>query len=238
VLYSHNQSQYEIRCEWGENGVKQLAPISDVVIIVDVMSFSTCVSIAVSQGAFVFPFLLDRVKAAEYAVSIGAVSAQARAGGLYSLSPQTMLQLQPSMKIVLPSGNGARLTLLSGSTTCLAGSLRNAKATAHKAQKLGTKIAVIPAGERWLSDDSLRPALEDWIGAGAIISHLTGKKSPEAISAEKAFMAVSDNLTKALTECSSGQELVYSGYLDDILSIAALDADHVAPVLKDGYYSS
>ena len=237
MKYIHNQAQYDIRCEWGENGVKQLAPISDVVIIVDVMSFSTCVSIAVSQGATVYPFLLDRVRAAEYAATIGAVSAQARAGGLYSLSPPTMLKLQPGMKIVLPSGNGARLTLLSGGTTCLAGSLRNAKAVAHRAMNLGTEIAIIPAGERWLSDDSLRPAMEDWIGAGAIISHFTGKKSPEAISAEEAFKSVSGNLSKTLTECSSGQELVFSGYLDDILSIADLDADDVAPVLIDGYYS-
>ena len=33
-----NQCEFDIRCEWGENGVHQLAPISDAVIIVDVLS--------------------------------------------------------------------------------------------------------------------------------------------------------------------------------------------------------
>lgn len=117
--YLHNQSQFDIRCEWGENGVEILAPISDVIIIVDVMSFSTCVSLAVSRGAQVYPFPLDRKKAAEFADSIGAVAAKARAGGLYSLSPQTMLNVIPDMKLVLPSGNGARLSLLAKDTPCL-----------------------------------------------------------------------------------------------------------------------
>ncbi len=51
-----NQCEFDIRCEWGENGVHQLAPISDAVIIVDVLSFSTCVVMATSRGAMIFPY--------------------------------------------------------------------------------------------------------------------------------------------------------------------------------------
>jgi len=51
-----SQSDFDIRCEWGKQGVFVLAPVSDVVIIVDVLSFSTSVDIAVSQGAIVFPY--------------------------------------------------------------------------------------------------------------------------------------------------------------------------------------
>lgn len=39
----YDQSEFDLRCEWGAQGVSQLASISDVVIIVDVLSFSTCV---------------------------------------------------------------------------------------------------------------------------------------------------------------------------------------------------
>jgi len=33
-----DQSEYALRCEWGAQGVAQLAPISDVLIVVDVLS--------------------------------------------------------------------------------------------------------------------------------------------------------------------------------------------------------
>ena len=46
----HNQSSYQLRCDWGENGIRSLTPISDIVVIVDLLWFSTCVDVAVSRG--------------------------------------------------------------------------------------------------------------------------------------------------------------------------------------------
>ena len=34
-IMTFSQSEFDVRCEWGEYGVAQLAPISDVVILVD-----------------------------------------------------------------------------------------------------------------------------------------------------------------------------------------------------------
>ncbi|MEZ4729611.1 MAG: hypothetical protein R3E79_20980 [Caldilineaceae bacterium] len=48
------QADFDIRCEWGLQGVTQLAPISDMVIIVDVFSFTTCVEIATQPGRALF----------------------------------------------------------------------------------------------------------------------------------------------------------------------------------------
>jgi 2-phosphosulfolactate phosphatase len=38
-----DQQEFDIRCEWGAHGVAVLAPISDVLIIIAVLSFSSSV---------------------------------------------------------------------------------------------------------------------------------------------------------------------------------------------------
>ena len=172
-----DQQEFDIRCEWGEHGIAVLAPISDVMIIVDVLSFSTSVDVAVAQGAMVFPYRWRDDTALAYAVSVGAILADpGRHATMYSLSPESLIGIPNGTRIVLPSPNGSTLTLAAKPTPVLAGCLRNAGAVATVARKSGDKIAVIPAGERWKEDGSLRPAFEDLIGAGAIISHLNGRR--------------------------------------------------------------
>jgi 2-phosphosulfolactate phosphatase len=230
---SHCQSQYHIRCEWGKRGVETLAPISDAVIIVDVMSFSTCVSIAVSRGAIVFPFIWSDQSAAEFAASHGAELARPRGSGGYSLSPRSLLDIPNRTRLVLPSPNGSTLSLSTGSTPTFGGCLRNCTAVAEAASAYGPRIAVIPAGEQWLQDDSLRPAIEDILGAGAIIRHLEGPRSPEAAYAEASFMAIQDSLLDMLRRCASGVELTDMGFAADIDLSAQVDTDATAPLLSD-----
>lgn len=51
-----DQSPYDVRFDWGERGLEALGPGSDTIIIVDVLSFSTAVDVAVSRGASVLPY--------------------------------------------------------------------------------------------------------------------------------------------------------------------------------------
>jgi hypothetical protein len=44
----YDQAEYDLRCEWGLAGAQVQAPISDVLIVVDVLVFSTAVDIAVA----------------------------------------------------------------------------------------------------------------------------------------------------------------------------------------------
>lgn len=232
-----DQGEFDIRCEWGKHGVDTLAPISDVVIIVDVLSFSTSVNIAVDNGAVVFPYAHRDEQAAEFAAAVNAQLAEPmRSESRYSLSPQALTRLPPGFRIVLPSPNGATLALAARKTPVLAGCLRNARAVAQAAQKFGPMIAVIPAGERWLDDDSLRPSFEDLVGAGAIISHLNGRLSPEAVSAVAAFQSTRNRLFEYLRQCSSGKELIELGFPEDVNLASRLDASNSAPVLIDGAF--
>lgn len=232
-----NQQEFDIRCEWGMHGVAELAPISDVVIIIDVISFTTSVDVAVSRGAVVYPYPWRDDTAAQYAESIGAILADPRwKAKSYSLSAESLLEIPSGTKIVIPSPNGSTLTVAAKPTPTLAGCLRNARAVAGAARKFGSKIAVIPAGERWNGDQSLRPSFEDLVGAGAIISHLPGSQSPEAIMAAGAYEAVKHDLTEMLKQCSSGKELIERGYANDVILASMLNISEYAPTLVDGAY--
>lgn len=230
-----------IQCEWGLHGLHAHKNAA-VAVIVDVLSFSTAVDVAVSRGAFVYPFPLgDRAAAATEAERVGAVLAQPRrtAGGQFSLSPVSLKAADSTTRIVLPSPNGSRLTLEAPQPIVLAGCLRNARAVAAAAINLadGGDIVVVPAGERW-ADGSLRPAIEDWIGAGAIIQELARamSMSTEARSARAAFHAVSDQISDIVRKCVSGRELIDADFADDVELAVEANSSETAPRLLAGAY--
>jgi 2-phosphosulfolactate phosphatase len=226
---------WSTHCEWGTSNLASLADPHDVVVIVDVLSFSTCVEIAVSRGAAILPFPWKDNRAAGYALAHEAELAGTRGVARFSLSPASFLGTSPGARVVLPSPNGAALSLAARAPLVLAGCLRNATAVARAARAAGGRVLVVAAGERW-PDDSLRPAIEDWWGAGAIVNALAGPFSPEADAAREAFRAVARRLPVALRECVSGQELIERGFKDDVPLAAALDVSEAVPELHDRVY--
>lgn len=232
-----DQAEYEVRCEWGLKGVERLSPISDAVIVVDVFSFTTCVDVALGAGGRVYPYAWRDERAAGFAESVGAVLAAASRTDPtgYSLAPSSLLRLPPGTSLVLPSPNGAALSLATGDLPTFAGCLRNAKAVAAAAQRMGRRVSVIPAGERW-EDLSLRPAFEDQIGAGAVIHFLRGARSPEAAAAEAVFLRFREELPQALRACSSGKEAAGRGSDKDVALAADFNCSPRAPRLINGAY--
>ncbi|MCA9930330.1 MAG: 2-phosphosulfolactate phosphatase [Anaerolineales bacterium] len=231
-----DQSDYEVRFEWGLQGIQTLAPICDVVVIVDVLSFTSCVDIVVGNGGTIFPYRGKLEGVAAFAGTVDALFATHRAQtGAYSLSPSSLIRAPAGTRLVLPSPNGSTLSLSTADTPTLAGCLRNAQAVAAKANELGKRIGVIAAGERW-PDKTLRPSLEDLLGAGAIITHLHGRRSPEAEMAAVGFAHTQSALLPTLLRCGSGKELVGRGFEADVHLAAQLNVSRAAPVLIDGAY--
>lgn len=232
----------EIVCEWGLAGIAAWLPRASAFVIVDILSFSTAVSVAVERGAVIIPFPYgDPDAAAVEAAKRGAVAAAPKRalGGQISLSPTSLRRLYPGARVLLPSPNGSRLSLETRGIPTICGSLRNVSpaATAANAIAKDGVIAVIAAGERW-PDQSLRPAIEDWLGAGAIIRSLGGIETPEATLARLAFSAAEPSLGAIIKGSISGRELVDRGFEADVDVALEIDSCALTPVLDEGEYRS
>lgn len=246
---AHGQQSYDVRLDWGPTGGAAVARGADIAVVVDVLSFTTTLGIAVARGSRVHPFPWKDDRAVAFAAERDAVLAVGRfeAAGLTdpppSLSPAQLLTSGPVERLVLPSPNGSTICAALETGLVVGASLRNRSAVARwLALRLagGAVVAFVPAGERW-PDGSLRPGLEDLWGAGAVLDALdrTGLRvSPEAEHAAASYATVAADLRAALADCASGRELAAVGYADDVEAAAAIDADDVVPVLTDDGFVS
>lgn len=240
----YDQSPQRVRFEWGPVGAAAVS--ADVAVVVDVLSFTTTLTVALERGIEVFPYEWRDTRAAEHAVRHGATLAVGRFEALsrqdarhVSLSPATIARADGIERLVLPSPNGSTIAVgLAGSGSHVVGaSLRNATAVgAYVAQRVwrGGSVVVVAAGERW-HDDSLRPAVEDLWGAGAVIAALVAHGlddlSVEARAALAAYEAVRADVPASLRAASSGRELVERGFGEDVDIAAEVDVSDCVPVL-------
>lgn len=226
------QSQFTLRCEWGPQGVAHLKSACDVLIIVDILSFSTCVDVALNQNAIVLPFAWKDQQAQAYATQNKALLAGKRDLSRPSLSPSSLKGLAAHQKLVLPSPNGATLSTQTEGVTTFCACFRNARAVASAAQKEGKTIGLIPAGERW-SDGSLRPAIEDFLGVGAVLQYLEGTLSPEATLAKQAFEHFQWADFRGVI---SARELIERGFEKDVEIALEHNVSSRVPLYTQGRY--
>lgn len=251
----HSQDRFDVRLEWGINGAIALAdptleegrPVTAVVV--DTLSFTTCVSVAANEGIGVHPYAWDDATAADFArgrrATLAVPRSRARSGQV-SLSPASIRDARDVRDVVLPSPNGSAISAALGRTgaTVVAACLRNCTAVGDWAagwmSDTGGAVVLVPAGERW-PDHSLRPAVEDLWAIGAVASVLaraSGEKSlsEEARMSAATYAAVADRIPEAMAECSSGRELAEKGYEVDVAIAAELDASALVPLLTDGAF--
>lgn len=228
------QSDWEVRFEWGPSGVEAVP--GDVVVVVDVLRFTTAVDAGVSRGAIVYPYRWKDDSAADYASSISGVLADPGDTKGPSLSPVSLLALDAGDRVVLPSPNGSTCAAIASArgATVIAGCLRNASAIGRWLNGRYRSVSVIACGERW-PDGSLRPSLEDYLGAGAVIAALDGSRSPEAALAADAWRGGAARARQLISSSASGKEATARGWGRDLEFALATDASNCIPVLRDGF---
>lgn len=238
------QQGHRVGFDWGAAGAAAVP--GRLVAVVDVLSFTTTVSVAADLGVDVYPYRWRDETAVAYAQQYDAVLAVGRSEAGpndISLSPATIRQAPKPERLVLPSPNGSTIAqqLSDSGSTVIAVSLRNRSAAAEwvsakLAEDPELTVVAIAAGERW-KDGSLRPAVEDLWGAGGFLAALdVDGFSPEARAAAAAFKDAEDDLQVLLHDCAGGRELTQYGFPRDVAIAAEVDQSRSVPVLQDGVF--
>jgi 2-phosphosulfolactate phosphatase len=238
----YDQHGYQIRFDWGPEGLRAIGKDAEVILVIDVLSFSTAVDIGVGRGAEIYPAAVRDERAHSLArrhdAKLAVPRAQMSRAYPHSLSPASLSSLHAGERLVLPSLNGAAVSLvaLKEKGRVLTGCLRNVDAVAERARQEGQIIAIVACGEVW-PDQSLRPCLEDLLAAGAVIDRMGDRmRSPEARAAVAAFRA--SNAPADIRASPSARELIAAGYGEDVEIAIKMDVSTAAPVLNDeGYFS-
>jgi 2-phosphosulfolactate phosphatase len=253
-LLSAGQTEDAYRFDWGSEGLHAIGQDAAVIVIVDVLSFTSAVDVAVGRGGIVYPFPSGDPGAADFATDREAILTVHRNDVSpftpWSMSPRVLIDLPQGTRLVMPSINGATLVHKAAAfgVPILAGCLRNATAVASRATTLAAgrgAIAIVAAGERWYtSTGPLRPSVEDFLGAGAVLHALDPSAavrqpccSPEAAAARSAFASARYRLVEHIARSSSGRELLAQGWADDVGMAAAHDVSTAAPLLQNGAFS-
>ena len=241
-------AQYNIHLEWGQLAAARAASHSDILIIVDTLSFSTTTTAAVNRDIDIFPcatFEEAATIAKKHNCECTVRRSDVPSKGRFSLSPLTITNNHNCKSIVMRSVNGASIVRAASSTPMvIIGTLVNAEVIAGYVDSYCSKVderpqvTVIACGELVHGSEhpnDCRFAIEDYLGAGAIISYMNGRKTVEAQLCERSFAHERDNLNCILIECESGVELAESGFVEDVLFAAKLNSINAVPILVDDY---
>lgn len=240
--------------EWGVTGAGLAAARGDIVVVVDVLSFSTTLSMAVARDFTCLVYSPGEVRqmggleAAGSLLGARPMSKSRRVPpGQLSLSPASLLLADPGQRALFTSLNGAAVTAAAAPAPALiVGCLRNAAAVADAAARMlaaGTarRVTVVACAERWTTlgrdEPGIRPSLEDWLGAGLISARLEGRGlglSAEARVAAAAALSCSPNV---LSGCVSARELRARGFADDVRLALEVDVSDRVPARIDGEHT-
>lgn len=202
-----DQSAYQVRLEWGVEGLARLAP-ADVTVVVDVLRFSSTVIQAVERGETV---TLD---ASAHAVSLNGAA---------------VADVAPGLVLIGGLRNAAAVA-----RAILAEQQRRAARTSIAVIACGERTSRDEGAPlRFAVEDLLGAGAVVDALAELGVDH----SSPDAAVAGEAFRSLRGAAKHLLTASGSGRELEAAGLRDEVLAAAAVDAASVVPVLRGGVYA-
>jgi 2-phosphosulfolactate phosphatase len=203
---------------------------SDLSIMVDVLRASTTITVALDHFKEVIP-VLEQGEALKIASKKEALIAGERRGatieGFDAGNSPIEIQKLTGDTLVLTTSNGTRI-MEGMNSKVLVGCFTNARAVARAAQKLAnSEIEVVMAGVEG------RFAIEDFLGAGEIISNLQNEDLDEYSQA--AVLAVQDkNLIKeTVLKSRSAKRLTEIGFKKDVEFCLKRDISNNVPVFQN-----
>ncbi len=184
---------------------------NDLSIMVDVLRASTTITMALDHFQEVIP-VLEHVEALNIAREKEALIAGERRGatleGFDAGNSPIEIQKLSGKTLVLTTSNGTRI-MEGMNSKVLVGCFTNARAVAMAARKLASEeIEVVMAGVEGLF------AIEDFLGAGEIISNLQNQDLSEY--AQAAVMADKNLVKDAVLKSRSAKRLSEIGFKKDV----------------------
>lgn len=203
----------------------------DVAIMVDVLRASTTITVALDNFNEIIA-VKDKNKAIKLAKTHNATLAGEREGakisGFDTGNSPVEIKSFSGNTLVITTSNGTRI-LEGMKAKSLIGSFVNAKAVADAASKIADNhIEIVMAGVRG------RFAIEDFLGAGEIISNLKNFELDEM--AQAAYLASRDDkmVGEAVRNCLSARGLKKLGFADDIDICIKKDIYNIVPFYEGG----
>lgn len=219
--------------DWGFNGIKRAVRKGDIIIVVDILRFTSTAVTATANDFTIYPSSSTE----ETGTLLKKYNAQVASKdpiSKYSLSPLSFLEKSPE-NVILVSPNGAKCSrLASNSKHAFVGAFLNMKSIGRHvsalAKKMKKNVTVVGAGEITLGHIEMIGiekklvnqknkeyfCLEDMLGSGGIISEMRIKKTEKALFAEKWFKKTKDNLVDIVSTTVGGRHLIETGRKNEV----------------------
>lgn len=241
----------QVNLDWALDGLVHALKKHDLIVIVDVLRFSSAVVTAVAHGFTIYA-VGDPQKGVALAKRAGAELAGKSGHTKFSLSPSSFMNA-PDMsgrEVVLFSPNGAACSeRIKNQDNAYIGCFLNALALGQTisavARARARNVTIIAAGEQrsvatgeritYQPQESQRVlAIEDYLGAGAILTNVDLVKTAEAYVCEQAYRSVTPRLFELVRASFSGRYLEQNGLLDDVRHAVKVDLYAIVPAIRDG----